>query len=242
MPGSGAASRAVHSAAAISGPPTPSGRLKRKIGLVTAPLVAATERLMVHPRIREAYPEYLITVHGIIRASVPLMQSAVRRARATAASDPAARGLIVYLERHVEEERGHDEWVLEDLEVLGIDLSLVLSRVPSPAVACLVGSQYYWTIHYHPVALLGYLAVTEGYSSPPGLIEDLIQITGLPRPAFRTLAEHAELDLDHGVELDRLLDSLPLTPEHEEAIALSAMTSVHHMARCLDEACEAAER
>jgi pyrroloquinoline quinone (PQQ) biosynthesis protein C len=196
---------------------------------------------MSHPRIREAYAEVLITVHGTIRASVPLMETALQRARAIAASDPVARGLVVYLERHIAEEQGHDEWVLEDLEVLGIDRSRVLSRVPTPTVACLIGSQYYWALHYHPVAVLGYLAVTEGYSNPPELIEDLIRRTGLPRRAFRTLAEHAELDPGHGEELDTVIDSLTLSAELEEAIGISAMTSVDLMARCLDEVCEAVD-
>ena len=30
--------------------------------------------------------------------------------------------------------------------------------MPSPAVAALVGSQYYWLLHHHPVALLGFVA------------------------------------------------------------------------------------
>ena len=196
---------------------------------------------MNHPRIREAYPEYLITVHCVIRGSVPLMESALQKARATASSDPVADGLADYLEPHIEEELGHDEWVLEDLEVLGVDRTNVLSRVPSPAVACMIGSQYYWALHYHPVAVLGYMAVTEGYPTPPKLIERLIGSTGLPRGAFRTLMEHAELDPDHGDELDQVLDTLPLSRELEEVVGLSAMSSVDLMARCIEEVCEAAD-
>lgn len=196
---------------------------------------------MNHPRIREAYPEYLITVHCVIRASVPLMESALHQARATASSDPVADGLADYLEQHIEEEFGHDEWVLEDLEVLGVERTNVLSRVPSPAVAGMIGSQYYWALHYHPVAVLGYMTVTEGYPTPPNLIERLIESTGLPRRAFRTLMEHAELDPHHGDELDQVVDTLPLSRELEEVVGLSAMSSVDLMARCIDEVCEVAD-
>jgi len=194
-----------------------------------------------HPRIREAYPEYLITVHCVIRASVPLMESALTQARATASSDPVADGLADYLQQHIEEESGHDEWVLEDLEVLGVERTNVLSRVPSPAVAGMIGSQYYWALHYHPVAVLGYMTVTEGYPTPPKLIERLIGSTGLPRRAFRTLMEHAELDPHHGDELDQVIDTLPLSRELEEVVGLSAMSSVDLMARCIDEVCEVAD-
>ncbi len=156
-------------------------------------------------------------------------------------SDPVADGLADYLDRHIEEELGHDEWVLEDLEVLGVDRASVLSRVPSPAVARMIGSQYYWALHYHPVAVLGYMSVTEGYPTSPRLIERLIESTGLPRRAFRTLIEHAELDTDHGDELDRVVDSLPLSRELEEVVALSAMSSVDLMARCIEEVCDAVD-
>lgn len=208
---------------------------------MTAPLAAASTRLLTHPNVREGYPEFLITLHGVIRGSVPLMQSALHRAQAIAPHDPVAHRLSDYLERHIEEERGHDEWVLEDLEVLGIDRDQVLSRVPTSAVACLVGSQYFWALHFHPVAVLGYLAVTEGYPNAPRSIEQLITSTGLPPPAFRTLLDHAELDPTHGDELDELIDSLPLSPAHEEVIGLSAMSSVDLMARCIHDVCDATE-
>ena len=41
-----------------------------------------------------------------------------------------------------------------------------IARPPAPAVAALVGAQYYWVLHHHPVALLGYIGLLEGY--PPG--------------------------------------------------------------------------
>lgn len=220
---------------------TASSRLHRKIELAIPPLVAASRRFAGHPSISDAYPEFLITVHGIIRGSVPLMRSALERARDTSA-DPVAGGLVAYLERHIEEELGHDEWVLDDLLVLGLDPASVLSRVPSPAVASMVGSQYYWVLHFHPVAVLGYMAVLEGYPTRPELIERLRTRTGLPAAAFRTLAEHAELDPGHGDELDEVIDSLPLSREQEELLGLSSMSSVELMARCLEEVSDAVER
>lgn len=204
------------------------------------PLEAASARFLSHPAVRQAYREFLVTVHGIIRASVPLMRSALERALGMP-DDPVARGLVPYLEEHIEEELGHDEWLLDDLEVLDVGRESVLARVPSPAVACLVGAQYYWILHYHPVAVLGYLAVFEGHPPTPALIERLRTSTGHPPPAFRTLEEHAELDPGHGEELGRLIDSLPLTVGHEELLGLSSMSSVDLMARCLDEVCDAVD-
>ena len=59
--------------------------------------------------------------------------------------------------------------------------------------------------------------------------------TGYPREAFRTLALHAELDVRHGDELFERLDRLPLTEEMSTVIGLNAMSSVHLLARAIDE-------
>lgn len=227
----------VHLGATSLAADTPSKRLHGKIELVMPPLVAASRRFLNHPLIREAYAEFLIAVHGIIRASVPLMRNALQCAR-DMSGDQVADGLAPYLERHIEEELGHDVWVLEDLEVLGVERSSVLARVPTPAVARLVGAQYYWALQYHPVAVLGYLAVFEGYPPAPPLIEKLRTRTGLPPAAFRTLEEHAVLDPSHGDELDDVIDSLTLSREQEEVLGLSSMSSVELMARCIDDVCD----
>src|SRR5207237_3301598 len=105
------------------------------------------------------------------------------------------------------------DWLLDDLEVLGGGRAAVLARPPSPTVAALVGAQYYWILHYHPVGLLGYIGVFEGYPPSPAMIDGLVASTGYGRDAFRTMIAHAELDPGHRDELDRLLDELPLTPE-----------------------------
>ena len=94
------------------------------------------------------------------------MTAAQVNARAVSESDLVAKRLADYLSKHISEEQGHDEWLLEDMEVLGIERKAVLKRVPIPTATALAGTQYYWIFHVHPVALLGFLAVMEG--SPPG--------------------------------------------------------------------------
>jgi hypothetical protein len=220
---------------------TESKRLRRKIELVLPDLVTKGRRLFTHPRIEDLYPEYLFTSHCIVRASVPLMEVALSRSRSMAGTDPVAARVADYLQGHIPEEAQHDEWLLGDLEVLGISRPAILARVPSPTVAALVGSQYYWVFHYHPVALLGYIELLEGYPPSPPEIEDLITRTGYRREAFRTLIHHARLDPDHGDELNRTVDELPLTEEQSVAVGLSAMSSVHLLARIIEEIVEAAD-
>jgi hypothetical protein len=217
-----------------------SARLRRKLEVVVPVLFDAGRRLIEHPRIRDLYPEYLIASHGVIRASVPLMRTALERARTSAAGDPVAAGLASYLEAHVDEELDHDEWLLEDLEVLGRDRGEVLARPPSAAVAALVGAPYYWILHYHPAAVLGYIALLEGY--PPTLteVDRLMERTGYGREAFRTLIRHAELDPLHRDDLDEALDRLPLTREQSTVIAMTALHSVDAFTQLLEELVEQA--
>jgi hypothetical protein len=215
-----------------------SEQLRRKLELVLPLLVTASRRLVAHQRIVELYPEYLFTMHCVVRASVPLLETARSRASELSAEDRVARGLARYLDGHIPEEQDHDVWLLEDLAALGHDPNEVLARPPSPTVAAAAGAQYYWALHYHPVSLLGYVAVLEGYPPTPDLIEDLAERTGFPPEAFRSLSAHAELDPGHREEMDAALDELPLTPEQATVVALSGMTTIRLLAQAIDELVE----
>lgn len=186
-------------------------------------------------RLADLYPEYLFAFHCILRANVPLMEAALGQSESLAADDPTAAGLAAYLERHIPEELHHDEWLLADLELLGGERATILARAPSPAVAALVGAQYYWIFHYHPAALLGYIAALEGYPPSMQLIDELVARTGHSRAAFRTLTAHAELDPAHRDDLDEMLDDLPLTRSQSAVIGLSALYSVHMLTRVFEE-------
>jgi hypothetical protein len=218
----------------------PSARLRLKVELASRPFSLACSRLFHHPALRELLPWYFVRTHAIIRATVPLMEEGARQARAMADDDPVAAGVASYLARHADEEHNHDAWLLEDIELMGVNREAALGRLPSATVASLVGSQYYWTYHYHPVAQLGYISFMEGYPPSPELIDRLVSESGYPREAFRTFSEHGELDPHHRDEVDQAIDSLPLTPDHEALLGLSAMSTAELIAHSIEEVLEAA--
>lgn len=215
-------------------------RLWRRVRFVNGPLMEASERFVSHPRAAEIYPEYLICLLAIMRGIGAVMDIALTRANASSDTDPVALGLAPYLERHIAEEQGHDAWVLEDLEELGADTSGLARRILSPAVAELIGAQYYWVLHAHPVAVLGYLAVAEGGPSMAPMVKRLQVATRQADSAFRTLLEHAELDPSHGDEVYSVIDALPLSAEQEQLIIVSAMSTAGLMSRALEEVLETA--
>jgi hypothetical protein len=202
-----------------------SQKLRHKIEVVLPTLMEAARRLHTHPQLAALYPEYLLVTHCMVRATVPLMEHALAQAHRLAAHDPVAAAITPYLEKHIPEE-DHAFWVLEDLEELGFDRATQLQRTPPPAVAAMVGAQYYWIFHAHPVALFGYMQVMEGYPPTVEQVDALVARTGHPRAAFRMLARHSHLDLAHRDELHAVLDSLPLTPAQSALIGTSALQSI----------------
>jgi hypothetical protein len=210
--------------------------LKRR--LMSARLREASKRLWESRDISELYPAMLFCIHSMARASVPLMKAAVDRLRAMTAVDPISVPLIRYFVRQIPQETGHDDWLLEDLEALGCSRAEILARMPPPTIAALVGAQYYWIFHYHPVALLGYILVVE--SEPPSveLVERTVAETGLPREAFRNFFRHAVLEPAHNDALDGLLDSLPLSREQQGLIGVSVIQTSNMIARAAEEILE----
>ncbi|MEU4408691.1 iron-containing redox enzyme family protein [Streptosporangium sp. NPDC023963] len=208
----------------------PSITLRAKIDLTGHALRSAGSSLWRAPDPRRRYRDYLCAMHMVIRASVPLLRVAAARSAELGETELAG-----YLDRHAEEEAGHDDWLLEDLALIDPSAEDALRGTPPPSVAGLVGAQYYWVLHHHPVALLGYIAVLEGEAPSPALLEHLERSTGHPRAAFRTLWRHAALDPGHREDLDRMLDGLPAVRERQDAVGTSALHTVRAAAELLRE-------
>jgi hypothetical protein len=207
---------------------TASARLQRKLDLILPAFAAPGRVLLDNPRARELYPPYFAAGSYVALAMVPLMETALGRARALAAADPVAAGLAEYLERHIPEEQhgdGPEHAVLDDLRAIGIDTASLVASPPPMPIAAIIGMQYFWILQRHPVAILGFLEL-EAFHPHVAYVEQLIRKTGLPREGFHQLLLHAKLDVVHAKELHRVLDSLPLEPQHESLISLSALQTM----------------
>ncbi|MGB9244463.1 MAG: iron-containing redox enzyme family protein [Candidatus Acidiferrales bacterium] len=211
-----------------------SARLRAKIELVAPGMHRAIEAFWAHPRMPEIFPEFLYTTYCVGRTTVPLLETALAAANARRDADPVAACVADYCARHIPEERHHDEGVLDDLGVLGVSRESAMRRIPSPTMAALIGAQYYWILNVHPIALLGYLEVLEGEPPLAEKLEEVIQRTGLPRKAFRTYFQHADVDRRHRDELRAAIDRMPLGKEHENILAISAFQTVELVRRIFE--------
>ena len=212
-----------------------SDRLQSRMDFTCGQLPEAYHRLWNRSDLAAVLQPFLILMHQIIRASVPLMNLAQSIAAERAGLDPVCARLAPYLAQHCEEEQNHDEWLLEDLQAAGIPPALVIGEIPHASVAALVGAQYYWIQHYHPVALLGYMRLLEGYPPTVGHVERLQRVSGLPAAMFRTYRLHGELDPGHLEEMNAFIDSLPLSEVHSDLIWISVSHTASALTECLDQ-------
>jgi hypothetical protein len=199
----------------------------------------AIHAFWTHPRLEKIFPKFLYTTYCVGRSTVPLLESAFTAASAHQEVDPVAACVAEYCALHIPEERNHDENVLHDLAALGVSRESVARWMPSPTMSALVGAQHYWILNVHPVALLGYLEVLEGEPPVAEHLEKVIQRTGLPRPAFRTYFQHADVDRKHRDDLHAALDRMPLSKENANILAISAFQTVELVRQIFVELVEA---
>jgi hypothetical protein len=219
---------------------TASHRLRAKLRPLLAEIGTRSQAMADHTQVREVYVSLLRLLFSEVRASVPLLLAAERAACERTADDEVATGLIGWLREHALEEQHHDEWLLEDYAATGGDPDELLRQPGSPTIAAMVGSVYYWTLHAHPVAIMGYCAVLEGNPPSRVFIDQLQARTGFSVRSFHTLRQHSDVDVDHGAELFSLIDRLPLESEHEALVGMTALQTADLLIAAADELLDAA--
>lgn len=205
---------------------TASARLSAKLDLVHDAFSAYARKLWSGPDARDVYPVYLRVMHAVVRSAVPLMEAALAELRARNEPTPLTAELVAYYAHHMKEEAGHDGWLLQDLAATGHNPAEARDQIPPRAVAAMVGAQYYWIRHFHPVALLGHIAAIEAYHPPSGFALRLAEVTHYPKAAFRSISRHEVLDIHHRRDLFDLIDRLPLEPHHEKIMTVSGLHTI----------------
>jgi hypothetical protein len=214
---------------------SPGAALWLKMRLAQSLLNTAAQRFWTHPGLPCSFPLFLGELYSIVSCSVPLMEAASERALQLASSSPLAAVTAHYLQQHIEEERHHDEWLLDDLVDAGMDRAELLQRPASANVARLIGAQYCWIHHAHPAALFGYLGVIEGNPPLPEHLEEIRLQVGYPAEAFRCMHLHASDDIEHVRGLKATITALPLSESEEHLIAMSAFATLEGVIRLFED-------
>ena len=160
-----------------------------------------------------AYADFLVRLYPIVSNFCPMMAAAIG---VCADRLPELRR---FLYEHVQEERGHENMVLNDLRAIGMaDAARVPRRRPVPPAQALLAFNYHGIATEHPGVVLGMVYVLEILSSLYGgkVAQALSRSMGLPLSSgFSFLDSHASLDEDHMAALRKLLLHDDCTDAHQ---------------------------
>ena len=180
-------------------------------------LIAGTARereaLLAIPIIREAlagavsredYVAFLSQAYHHVRHTVPLLMACGARLPAR------LEWLRTAIGEYIEEEMGHHEWILDDLEACGADRAHIEGALPSEATELMVAYAYDTIMRGNPVGFFGMVLVLEGTSVALATraAETIEQSLGLPRNAFSYLRSHGDLDIEHTGFFEGLMNRL----------------------------------
>jgi len=153
---------------------------------------------------RGLYLAFLTQAYHHVRHTVPLLMAVGSR----------LPDRLAWLQRpvlrYLEEEEGHDEWILNDIERAGGDRAVAAAAAPAMATEAMVAYAYDTVMRGNPVGFFGMVHVLEGTSVSLALrAADRIQAAlCLPTSAFTYLRSHGELDQDHVQDLADILGRL----------------------------------
>ena len=182
--------------------------------LLTAPVIG---RCLAGRIDRPLYVSFLMEAYHHVRHTVPLLQCVRERV-----PDRLA-WLRDDLDHYIEEETGHDQWILNDIAAAGGDRAAAVQSSPAIATEAMVAYAYDTVARGNPVGFFGMAFVLEGTSASLALnAADAIQrALGLPGRALTYLRSHGELDQQHVGHLSGILERLS-GPEDRAAIVRCA--------------------
>ena len=153
---------------------------------------------------REEYAAFLGQAYHHVRHTVPLLMAC--GARLPASHEWLRRAVAEY----IEEEIGHEEWILDDLEAMGEDRARWAASAPLHATELMVAYAYDGIARVSPLSFFGMVLVLEGTSVALATraAEAIERSLGLPRTAFTYLRSHGDLDIEHTGFYERLMDRI----------------------------------
>ena len=121
------------------------------------------------------------------------------------------RQIRYFLYEHMMEEKGHEEWVMADLEVVSVSRETTLRYMPTTAMLALNGYNFWAADRRHPCSVLGMVYALEVIASVYGgpitaAIKESLLLEGDRGISF--ISSHATLDTEHMVELRIVLNTI----------------------------------
>lgn len=124
---------------------------------------------------------------------------------------------------YIEEEMGHQEWILNDIDACGSSSEKVRNGDPSVETKIMVAYAYDTIMRRNPVGFFGMVLVLEGTSIQMATkAGEMIQKNlSLPDAAFSYLSSHGSLDISHMATFEKLMNRLD-NPDDQTAVIETA--------------------
>jgi pyrroloquinoline quinone (PQQ) biosynthesis protein C len=168
---------------------------------------------------RDAYIAFLTQAYHHVKHTVPLLMACGSRL------PMEKEWLREAIGDYIDEETGHQEWILNDLRACGTDPEQVRCGIPHPATELMVAYAYDTISRGNPVGFFGMVFVLEGTSiqlatRAAGAIADAL---GLPEKAFSYLSSHGSLDIGHMEFFESLMNRLEVASDQQAVIHTASM-------------------
>ena len=181
-----------------------------EIETVTA---AARQRLETSPAIQrclngqvemETYKAFLVEAYHHVKHTVPLLMAC--GSRLPERLEWLREAIVMY----IQEEVGHQEWILNDLKNLGVDKELVRHGAPSLPTELMVSYAYDTVTRHNPVGLFGMVYALEKTSSTIATYAagQIVSALDLTPKAMTYMVSHGSLDVEHMQHFECLMNRL----------------------------------
>jgi len=179
----------------------------------------------------ERYRTLLLELYHVVWHFNPVSAAAASRLA------DSHRQVRYFLYEHMHEESGHEEWVRNDLDAVGVPPSDTVGYKPSAFTQALVGYNYWAADRAHPCSVLGMLYTLEVIASVCGgpfasAIKEALLLEGERGVSF--INSHATMDAEHMAELRQVLNTLDDAPARE-AVVDAALVNFHHFTRIIEQ-------
>ena len=177
--------------------------------LLSAPIIA---RCFQGEIVLDDYVAFLAQAYHHVKHTVPLLM-------ATGASlGEDKEWLREAVAEYIEEELGHQEWILNDIGHCGFDQEYVRHSAPHVTTELMVAYAWDMVNRVNPLGFFGMVHVLEGTSiSIASQAADVIrEKLGLPKKAFSYLYSHGALDQDHIVFFEGLMNRITDPSEQQQ--------------------------
>jgi pyrroloquinoline quinone (PQQ) biosynthesis protein C len=178
----------------------------------------------------ERYRRLLLELYHVVWHFNPVCAAAASRV------PDAQRQVRYYLYEHMHEESGHETWVLNDLDAVGVAPAETRAHAPSVHTLALAGYNYWAADRRHPCSVLGMMYALEVIASVYGgtfsaAIRESLLLEGERGVSF--ISSHATMDAEHMATLRQLLNTID-DDAAREAVVESTLLNFHHFTRIFE--------